>query len=91
LSADFDIHFGNGCQDIFYEDNSVLTLSIHRQDFVVQQKAVEEDGKESIVHEMCEFEEKVNKISNEFFLKLSDRCTIFTGVEITTTFNFLNV
>jgi acetoin utilization deacetylase AcuC-like enzyme len=27
--VDFDVHHGNGTQDIFYEDNSVLFISVH--------------------------------------------------------------
>lgn len=30
LILDWDVHHGNGTQDIFYEDNDVLFLSIHR-------------------------------------------------------------
>lgn len=30
LIVDFDVHHGNGTQDIFYEDPNVLFLSIHR-------------------------------------------------------------
>lgn len=29
LILDFDVHHGNGTQDIFYEDNSVLFVSLH--------------------------------------------------------------
>jgi hypothetical protein len=32
LVVDWDVHHGNGTQDIFYEDPSVLTFSIHRRD-----------------------------------------------------------
>lgn len=31
MILDWDIHHGNGTQDIFYEDPSVLTISIHKQ------------------------------------------------------------
>lgn len=30
LIVDWDIHHGNGIQDIFYEDPSVLYISVHR-------------------------------------------------------------
>ncbi|PIO55323.1 histone deacetylase family protein [Teladorsagia circumcincta] len=30
LIVDFDVHHGNGTQQIFYEDNRVLVFSIHR-------------------------------------------------------------
>ena len=32
LVVDWDVHHGNGTQDIFYGDPSVLTFSIHRRD-----------------------------------------------------------
>ena len=32
LIVDWDVHHGNGTQDIFYDDPSVLTFSIHRRD-----------------------------------------------------------
>lgn len=32
LIVDWDVHHGNGTQQVFYEDNSVLYLSIHRHD-----------------------------------------------------------
>ncbi|KAL3289655.1 hypothetical protein HHI36_023063 [Cryptolaemus montrouzieri] len=32
LIVDFDVHHGNGTQDIFYNSNEVLYLSIHRYD-----------------------------------------------------------
>jgi acetoin utilization deacetylase AcuC-like enzyme len=33
LIIDFDVHHGNGTQDVFYSDPSVLFLSIHRSPF----------------------------------------------------------
>jgi acetoin utilization deacetylase AcuC-like enzyme len=33
LIVDFDVHHGNGTQDIFYEDPSVLYVSLHRSPF----------------------------------------------------------
>ena len=33
LIADFDVHHGNGTQDIFYDDPSVLFFSLHRYPF----------------------------------------------------------
>ena len=30
LIVDFDVHHGNGTQDIFYEDNNVLYFSVHQ-------------------------------------------------------------
>lgn len=32
LIVDWDVHHGNGTQQVFYDDNSVLYLSIHRHD-----------------------------------------------------------
>ena len=32
LIVDFDVHHGNGTQDIFYDDPSVLFIDIHEQD-----------------------------------------------------------
>eukprot|EP00761_Pharyngomonas_kirbyi_P002755 gb/GECH01002759.1/.p1 GENE.gb/GECH01002759.1/~~gb/GECH01002759.1/.p1 ORF type:complete len:442 (+),score=91.39 gb/GECH01002759.1/:1-1326(+) len=32
LILDWDVHHGNGTQDIFYSDSSVLVISIHRHD-----------------------------------------------------------
>jgi acetoin utilization deacetylase AcuC-like enzyme len=32
--VDWDVHHGNGTQDAFYADPSVLTISIHQQDFL---------------------------------------------------------
>lgn len=32
LIVDWDVHHGNGTQQVFYEDGSVLYLSIHRHD-----------------------------------------------------------
>lgn len=32
LSLDYDVHHGNGTQDIFYQTDHVLTLSIHERD-----------------------------------------------------------
>ena len=33
LIVDFDVHHGNGTQDIFYEDNSVFYFSVHQHPF----------------------------------------------------------
>lgn len=32
LIFDWDVHHGNGTQDIFYDDPGVLVISIHRHD-----------------------------------------------------------
>ena len=32
IILDWDVHFGNGTQQIFSEDSSVLYMSIHRYD-----------------------------------------------------------
>jgi len=45
LIVDLDIHHGNGTQDIFYEDPSVITVSIHRQKWVHGEA---QDGREVV-------------------------------------------
>ena len=32
MIVDFDVHHGNGTQDVFYEDPSVLFLDVHQLD-----------------------------------------------------------
>ena len=32
MIVDFDVHHGNGTQDLFYDDTSVLSIDIHEQD-----------------------------------------------------------
>lgn len=44
LIADFDVHHGNGTQDIFYESASVFFLSIHRVPFYPGTGGVNEKG-----------------------------------------------
>lgn len=44
LIVDFDVHHGNGTQDIFYEDPSVFFFSIHRFPFYPGSGTVEETG-----------------------------------------------
>jgi acetoin utilization deacetylase AcuC-like enzyme len=44
LIADWDVHHGNGTQDIFYEDPSVMYFSMHRYPFYPGTGAVEETG-----------------------------------------------
>ncbi len=44
LIVDFDVHHGNGTQDIFYEDGRVGFLSIHRYPFYPGTGAVSETG-----------------------------------------------
>ncbi|WP_283435397.1 histone deacetylase family protein [Neorhodopirellula lusitana] len=44
LIVDFDVHHGNGTQDIFYEDPAVGYFSIHRSDFYPQSGHAEETG-----------------------------------------------
>lgn len=48
LVVDWDVHHGNGTQDIFYDDPSVLTFSIHRRDklFYPPSGFPEETGKD---------------------------------------------
>lgn len=44
LIIDWDVHHGNGTQDIFYEDPSVLYVSFHRSPFYPGTGGVEEKG-----------------------------------------------
>lgn len=44
LIVDWDVHHGNGTQDIFYEDDSVHFLSLHRSPFYPGTGAVDETG-----------------------------------------------
>lgn len=46
LIVDFDVHHGNGTQDIFYEDPSVLYFSIHRSPFYPGTGNADEKGKD---------------------------------------------
>ncbi len=46
LILDFDIHHGNGTQEIFYESNEVLVVSLHQQGLFPFSGTVEELGKE---------------------------------------------
>jgi len=45
LIVDFDVHHGNGTQDIFYEDGSVFFLSMHRYPFYPGTGSVAETGR----------------------------------------------
>ena len=47
LIVDWDVHHGNGTQDIFYEDPSVMFFSIHRygNGFYPGTGAAEESGR----------------------------------------------
>jgi acetoin utilization deacetylase AcuC-like enzyme len=44
LVADFDVHHGNGTQDIFWEDGRVAYLSVHRYPFFPGTGAADERG-----------------------------------------------
>ena len=44
LIVDFDVHHGNGTQDIFYEDNSVFYFSVHQHPFYPQSGRPDEIG-----------------------------------------------
>ena len=44
LIVDFDVHHGNGTQEIFYEDGGVGVLSIHRYPFYPGTGAADETG-----------------------------------------------
>ena len=45
LIVDFDVHHGNGTQDIFYDDPSVAYFSIHRDHFYPHTGFVSETGR----------------------------------------------
>jgi acetoin utilization deacetylase AcuC-like enzyme len=44
LIVDFDVHHGNGTQDVFYRDDSVFYLSVHREPFYPGTGAASERG-----------------------------------------------
>lgn len=44
LIADFDVHHGNGTQEMFYRDGSVFFLSVHRYPFYPGTGSAEETG-----------------------------------------------
>src|SRR5262249_19706954 len=44
LIADFDVHHGNGTQDVFFRDDSVFYLSVHRAPFYPGTGAASERG-----------------------------------------------
>lgn len=44
LIVDFDVHHGNGSQDIFYDDDSVFFYSVHRSPFYPGTGAADETG-----------------------------------------------
>jgi acetoin utilization deacetylase AcuC-like enzyme len=44
LIVDFDVHHGNGTQDVFYRDDSVFYLSVHRAPFYPGTGAASERG-----------------------------------------------
>jgi acetoin utilization deacetylase AcuC-like enzyme len=44
LIVDFDVHHGNGTQDVFYGDASVFYLSVHRHPFYPRTGAASERG-----------------------------------------------
>ena len=44
LIVDFDVHHGNGTQDIFYEDNSVFYFSVHQHPFYPYSGSPSETG-----------------------------------------------
>lgn len=44
LIVDFDVHHGNGTQDVFYEDPSVAYMSVHQSPFYPGTGSVQERG-----------------------------------------------
>ena len=47
LIIDYDVHHGNGTQDIFYSDDSVMFISIHQSPFYPGTGRVTDTGKDS--------------------------------------------
>lgn len=45
MIVDFDVHHGNGTQDVFYEDESVLFISTHQYPYYPMTGALQEIGK----------------------------------------------
>ncbi|TVR23061.1 MAG: histone deacetylase [Anaerolineaceae bacterium] len=45
LIVDYDVHHGNGTQDIFYDDDSVLFISTHQYPFYPGTGAINETGR----------------------------------------------
>jgi acetoin utilization deacetylase AcuC-like enzyme len=50
LIVDFDVHHGNGTQDVFYRDDSVFYLSVHRDPFYPGTGAAAERGAGTILN-----------------------------------------
>jgi acetoin utilization deacetylase AcuC-like enzyme len=50
LIVDFDVHHGNGTQDVFHRDDSVFYLSVHRDPFYPGTGAASERGSGSILN-----------------------------------------
>ena len=46
MILDYDVHHGNGTNDIFYADPSVLFISIHQYPFYPGSGAINEIGEE---------------------------------------------
>jgi acetoin utilization deacetylase AcuC-like enzyme len=77
LIVDFDVHHGNGTQDIFYRDDSVFYLSVHRSPFYPGTGAAAERGSGTTLNLpfpigtpraeiLAAFESAVRRVGKEF-------------------------
>jgi acetoin utilization deacetylase AcuC-like enzyme len=77
LIVDFDVHHGNGTQDIFYRDDSVFYLSVHREPFYPGTGAASERGSGTTLNLpfrygtprteiLAAYEEAVRRVAREF-------------------------
>jgi acetoin utilization deacetylase AcuC-like enzyme len=73
---DFDVHHGNGTQDIFWDDASVLYASTHQMPFFPGTGAREETGAGNIVNaplsEGSNSEDFANALNNIIFPAISE-------------------
>jgi acetoin utilization deacetylase AcuC-like enzyme len=77
LIVDFDVHHGNGTQDLFYRDDSVFYLSVHRAPFYPGTGAASERGSGTTLNLpfrlgtprteiLAAWEEAVHRVAREF-------------------------
>ncbi len=59
---DFDIHHGNGCQEIFYASKQVLCVSLHRQLYGLISTSTSTSTSTSEERELAEFSEEVSEV-----------------------------
>ena len=77
LIVDFDVHHGNGTQEIFYREDSVFYLSVHREPFYPGTGAASERGSGTTLNLpfrlgtpreeiLAAYEEAVRRVAREF-------------------------